>query len=1007
MSGLPQTPNRYTPNRQFIARPGVPQQQQAQTPHMALGTPTQRPGMLGFRPGMTPLQQHQQQMYLAGANRQMPAIANMTPQQQAQYTHQLQQQYLQQQMAGQQARPQPGMAAAGHPQMAGNMRPGVPQQSPFLYANSQSMAVTGVGIQGQQPHPALIQPHTPTQQGRKRKTKTASDGTSAADADDGVGSGDELDQLQPYNISVARYQNNHNLMSDIFIALPTSTIRIPKHYYEGLDKAAVKSNLDSLGASLEECEKEHKETIERIKKDRGEFSDMLKTLVNAKYEDVDQVKKSLESQFGMQFVDNPYTTVQRVPITKIDAAEGATYKQLGQEILSWIVDNSDSKHALVRFSCLYFTRQASQMDDEYSSRLLSELEYQGYIMRRLLDASYFVVAEACRLLGSMFCISPSASAALDPALCVIVERLVNKPFEAQSTARKKAALAATSTLLSVNADKVHEYIFSVFSFGALRPFLYDTDRLIRDQALDVFEIMVRTATRPESIDQSIQALCLPDNHGEPELVEVLVMLRGLAAIVKALGQNTALYGQSPLDILAIAHLALSTLSHIHSIAPDNGLSATIESADSHIQLSTMRTQISNMLDGKQHSPSRIANSIASESMRIVCEYCTCSFNPEVFSMLQTLLDAQAVQKNTRQLHALLDSIIQALRHAKDKSFAHILGLPSLVSNFAIDSSGLKRVFALVLEILNDQSDYDPRLFGQFVRSLAVAIKARLADMEWEARDTTLEFITGAVETLGWTKSRSLLDEGTLLEDIINALYDSEAYVRASSTQALVAVVLNADTEARRRVVDTKAISNELLGLLLDDSEAFVKRSALELLCAFAQLSTGADTSGSSGGWLHVLTYSKLHQLADDPDFEVRVRCAKLLSLLASWLYISPSAGDAPGRECIKELRVDTLLIDMCRDTSSLAQMRDALKPASNSDDGDSGTAGSSKRRAFGDTGIETSAFYQKLSKIDFRRLEASLTTEHLYQEALDTQVESELMKETRDPNLGNNILDCY
>ncbi|KAJ2332205.1 hypothetical protein GGH92_008997, partial [Coemansia sp. RSA 2673] len=52
------------------------------------------------------------------------------------------------------------------------------------------------------------------------------------------------------------------------------------------------------------------------------------------------------------------------------------------------------------------------------------------------------------------------------------------------------------------------------------------------------------------------------------------------------------------------------------------------------------------------------------------------------------------------------------------------------------------------------------------------------------------------------------------------------------------------------------------------------------------------------------------------------------------------------------------------------------------------------------------SFYRKLGSIDFQRLESTLTAEHLYQEALDTQVEKEMMTEKQDVNSGNNILDC-
>ncbi|KAJ2853320.1 hypothetical protein GGI22_004911, partial [Coemansia erecta] len=155
-----------------------------------------------FRPGMTPQQQHaiaQHQLYMANRGA-------VTPQQQAQYVQHLQQQQQQQQqqqMAAGQIRP-PGMA---YPQQMGNVRPGLAgispqqqqqqqQQNQFIHPGTASIAVAGVGIQGQQPHPALVQAHG--QQGRKRKSKGLAAHDSASNIDDG-GSGDELDGLQPYN----------------------------------------------------------------------------------------------------------------------------------------------------------------------------------------------------------------------------------------------------------------------------------------------------------------------------------------------------------------------------------------------------------------------------------------------------------------------------------------------------------------------------------------------------------------------------------------------------------------------------------------------------------------------------------------------------------------------------------------------------------------------------------------------------------------------------------------
>ncbi|KAJ2760829.1 hypothetical protein H4S06_001529, partial [Coemansia sp. BCRC 34490] len=186
---------------------------------------------------------------------------------------------------------------------------------------------------GQQPHPALIQPHQQQAGGRKRKGKgtAASDPSAASGADDGMGgsgSGDELDSLQPYNISVARYQNNHSMMAEIFIALPTSTISVPGHYYEHLDKEQIRGELARYVSSFEESEKEHEAKIDGLRNEREQFSSLIRSLVEASPDRIDDIKTQMESHFGMEFVNSPYKTIDRVPIRKIDAVDNAVYKQL-------------------------------------------------------------------------------------------------------------------------------------------------------------------------------------------------------------------------------------------------------------------------------------------------------------------------------------------------------------------------------------------------------------------------------------------------------------------------------------------------------------------------------------------------------------------------------------------------------------------------------------------------------------------------------------------------------
>ncbi|KAJ2453679.1 hypothetical protein EV183_002083 [Coemansia sp. RSA 2336] len=297
MSTPQQTPIRYAPNQQYIARPG-----------QMLGTPPsaqhqQRP-MMQYRLN-TGMQTPNQVMM----NRNMGSV---TPQQQQQL--QQQQQYMQQQ----QQMMRPNM-------MQGQMRPNM--QQPFAYTGNTSMAVAGVGVNGQQAHPALIQQQQQQQQQlqqqqqqqRKRKGKLG-DGT-----DEGAMIGDELDSIQPYSISMARYQNNHNLMSEIFVALPTSTIDVPKHYYEDMSRESLENTISGLSQQVAESKEQHEQQLERAQKGREEFSELMKML---RENSADEVKKVAKERFDMEFVDDPYSTIVRVPVDKVEAAENPVYKQL-------------------------------------------------------------------------------------------------------------------------------------------------------------------------------------------------------------------------------------------------------------------------------------------------------------------------------------------------------------------------------------------------------------------------------------------------------------------------------------------------------------------------------------------------------------------------------------------------------------------------------------------------------------------------------------------------------
>lgn len=631
-------------------------------------------------------------------------------------------------------------------------------------------------------------------------------------------------------------------------------------------------------------------------------------------------------------------------------------------IIRWIIDNRNSQHAILRFSCLSFIRQVAM-----STSSAELFDYAGYVFDRLVDSSYFVVAEASRLLAVLF---PNNSLKKE------IERMVAIPYDELTDAQKRAILTAAHTLFGIPSKQVHDYALDIFAVdGMLEPFVFDTDRLVRDKALDVLEKMLAVGT-DSSITTAVIGV-LVKYVGRDHLT-VLVVLRCLAAITKvATG-----------DIChEIAQLAVSVLTQICDI-PYNVFTSTSD-------LNAIKSGITTIL-GDSATGRSIVNGIALESSRVVREYCCHTFDEHIFSVLEQLLESKKVQRHPQLFHQVLDSIIHLLRQAAATtgsvdSSQYLAVLPGLVSNFAIRAPGLKLLFELAFEIIEDNL---PGRLGAFMASLSRATGTRLVDVEWEARDTVLEFVDKVVSCVDWNVAKLLV--GQKYGDVVMALKDAEEYVRASAAQTVSTLITRGDQQFVHEFLEHEGLQCQQLAALVNDGEAFVKREALDLICAIG-------THTTEDRWIRCLSYNKLYQLSDDPDFEVRVRCAKLLGLLTKcWL-------EGCGNRA-EELQPGCLLVDLCKDPSRYVRKvcLESLLALKESDYGGCGTKHvSTKKRRQATEEPPRSRFHQKLQNIDFARLEASLTAEHLYQEALDTQVERQVMAEESEVNNGNNILDCY
>ncbi|KAJ2157006.1 hypothetical protein GGF46_004803 [Coemansia sp. RSA 552] len=660
-----------------------------------------------------------------------------------------------------------------------------------------------------------------------------------------------------------------------------------------------------------------------------------------------------------------------------------------QPLVDEVVQNVDSRHALVRLSCLRLVRQAVELGGRYSAGLLMDLDYPRLVMRRLLDPSCFVVTEACGLLGCLY----GASGAPDMALQSLVERLVARPYDEQNTARKTAVLASIETLLG--PEMGCEFAGDTLELSRLEPYLFDVDRLVQDRALDVLERMLAAVADLAWVREMVAMLERRIGGSTCNTADLVVSLRCLAAAAKQLPDSSHMDRQmAGAQCRNIVDSALSLLRCTY------GIDAREEQADfgGIADTKRMEQQIWKQLD----EGGRVqAKRIACEAVRVVREFSQRTYDSFCVTAMSQLAADARVQAHAQLMQLVLDVIVQAMRRCPRDGRGALdhIAVHGLVANFAVRAPGLRTLLDLSLEI---HRELEGAALDEYAVQLAQAVCARLVDVEWEARDTALEFIARAASDRPWPSVEPLA--AAALDDAVHMLADKEEYVRASSAQALRSMVEHAAPgEFATRISSHPGLQHEGLRSLLDDSEAFVKRAALDLIAAIGR-------RGFNGEWVQCLDYAKLYQMADDPDFEVRVRLVRLLELLVRYQHLGPLL---PPDEHLDSLQGGAILLDMCRDSSryvrsACLESLQLLKRQFESDislvaEADADQANVKRRMTVRDGRL----FYDKLCQVDFGRLEALLTAEHLYQEALDTQVERELMRETHDPNAGNNVLDCY
>ncbi|CAH1766628.1 4014_t:CDS:10, partial [Entrophospora sp. SA101] len=372
-------------------------------------------------------------------------------------------------------------------------------------------------------------------------------------------------------------------------------------------------------------------------------------------------------------------------------------------------------------------------------------------------------------------------------------------------------------------------------------------------------------------------------------------------------------------------------------------------------------------------------------------------------------------------------------------------------NLLLDSKTECRGIMLLLEtmqsfILNStMSKYI--LSNRHGKDWADAIVFKACDIHWESSERADGSSCGVDFVIGFN----------LPQMVIEKINDEEAYVRASCLKTIQSIIR---CQSSWQYFASKNLHEKItseLPFMMKDSEAFVRRAAMELLISLiVERKYGSMLLLDRNA--EIMNPNVIEKIMEDPDFYVRINGCKFLE--AVWnhfkkhndindelilstipdhkksLIINESSSLLLPTTLIKGneseflidkdtsffywLAADRLLITAVEDPSRLVRSEifdilqrmkmfleqtiifDVVKNNKNNVHNDIPSSLSLLARKH----LE---FYQKICKVDFVRLESNIDTEHLYKEALEC-VNAEIINngnEEKGKIIDDNSMDCY
>ncbi|KAG2181828.1 hypothetical protein INT44_008644 [Umbelopsis vinacea] len=377
------------------------------------------------------------------------------------------------------------------------------------------------------------------------------------------------------------------------------------------------------------------------------------------------------------------------------------------------------------------------------------------------------------------------------------------------------------------------------------------------------------------------------------------------------------------------------------------------------------------------------------------------------------MDQRVLKPLLSQLHPLLVSVRQRQLpiiatitpdHGVKKTLMTLVGL---LEDSAVDGRTVKLILETFDSFLRNSQFSDFMLQKDISKSVTQALLLRLYDTEWDTRDSVVTFIGSLYDAPHIPARVQFAQQNSLALEVIEKIVDGEAYVRSAALDALQQMMNNASGWIFIKNNEVTKHINSMLPPLIHDPEALVRRAVLEAMSCLIHNQSYENLFDVQG-----ISPSDVSMLMDDTDWEVRLRvCYLLHQLWKTEIHIREKSKKGHVHEekqqtHFYELAGDQLLLLSAQDSARLVRetAMEVLKSIQADLDSEATHSMGGKRALALEENDQ--AFADAIGKIDFTRLAATISAEHMYEETFDIDYSGVDIKTMTESLRDTNIMDC-